>query len=245
MGATAAAPPGPHCVLRGHEAEVTAACFGLLDGNGQPLLFSAAADGEVRAWSLRTHRPTTSVAAHPGSSVLALHVLGGERLLSQGRDGFIRLWDVRDSLRRPLLELPVRSYNFCGVAPSPSASAATEWESGGEGEVGAPPRVLAVPDMDAQHVLLWDLRCARARVAQLAFLATAAKSHGPDASRHGHAGRRCRARSSSRPSPRRRSARRQATASKSQVARLCKGAGRRRRFAARRRALRRRAQACA
>ena len=93
--------------------------FGEPDGSGQPLLYSAAGDGEVRTWSLRTHRPIASVAAHPGASVLALHTLGGERLLSQGRDGFMRVWDVHNGLQGPLLELPARSlgdtYGFQAV----------------------------------------------------------------------------------------------------------------------------------
>ena len=153
-------PPPPHCVLRGHAAEVTAAHFGQSDGAGQPLLFSAAADGELRVWSLRTHRSVASIAAHAGSSVLALHALGAERLLSQGRDGFMRVWDVHAGLRGPVLELPVRSYNFCGCAPSLglTAAAATDWEGNGGGEGGASPHLVAVPDMDAQLVVLWDLR---------------------------------------------------------------------------------------
>ena len=156
----AAQPPPPHCVLRGHAAEVTAAHFGQSDGAGQPLLFSAAADGELRVWSLRTHRSVASIAAHAGSSVLALHALGAERLLSQGRDGFMRVWDVHAGLRGPVLELPVRSYNFCGCAPSLglTAAAATDWEGNGGGEGGASPHLVAVPDMDAQLVVLWDLR---------------------------------------------------------------------------------------
>ena len=155
-----AAPPPPHCVLRGHTAEVTAAHFGQSDGAGQPLLFSAAADGELRAWSLRTHRSVASIAAHAGSSVLALHALGTERLLSQGRDGFMRVWDVHAGLCGPVLELPVRSYNFCGCAPSLAltAAAATDWEGNGGSEAGASPHLVAVPDMDAQLVVLWDLR---------------------------------------------------------------------------------------
>ena len=156
----AAAPPPPHCVLRGHAAEVTAAHFGQSDGAGQPLLFSAAADGELRVWSLRTHRSVASIAAHAGSSVLALHALGAERLLSQGRDGFMRVWDVHAGLCGPVLELPVRSYNFCGCAPSLAltTAAATDWEGNGGSEGGASPHLVAVPDMDAQLVVLWDLR---------------------------------------------------------------------------------------
>ena len=148
----AAAPP-PYAVLRGHTAEVTTARFGLLDSHGNPLLFSASSDGELRAWSLSTHRPVATVAAHAGSSVLAVHMIGGERLLSQGRDGVARVWDARDNLRGPLAELPVQSYNFCGCAPSPAAAASTDWDRGGSSQL-----LLALPNVDAQVVLMWDLR---------------------------------------------------------------------------------------
>ena len=53
--------------------------------------------------------------------------------------------------------LQAESYNFCGCAPAPSA-AATEWEGNGGGEGGASPQIVAVPDIDAQLVVLWDLR---------------------------------------------------------------------------------------
>eukprot|EP00966_Prymnesium_polylepis_P293907 6787824-Prymnesium_polylepis.1 len=87
--AEASAPPPPIGVLRGHSSEVTALRFGGLDGSGLPLLLSAAADGELRLWSTRTHRSVASVRAHE-NSVLAVHALADGKILSQGRDGAVR-----------------------------------------------------------------------------------------------------------------------------------------------------------
>ena len=87
-----------------------------LDEQQLPLLLSAGGDGEVRLWSLRTHRAVASVAAHGGAgghsaTVLAVHALGASTVLSQGRDGRVRAWDAADgALRGPILELPAECY---------------------------------------------------------------------------------------------------------------------------------------
>eukprot|EP00908_Phaeocystis_cordata_P014678 Transcript_25781.p2 GENE.Transcript_25781~~Transcript_25781.p2 ORF type:complete len:292 (-),score=109.68 Transcript_25781:2767-3642(-) len=63
--------------------------------------------------------------------------------------------------------LQAQSYNFCGCALTPSAAAATAWEDNSGGKGGASPHVLALPSMDAQLVLLWDLREKAPRPPQL------------------------------------------------------------------------------
>lgn len=182
--------PEPKTVLRGHRAEVMAVRFVEASGwsstePGLPRLLSAAADGEVRLWSLRTRRPLASVAAHPGNSILSVQAISGARVLTQGRDGFVRLWDANDGLRGPLLQLTTRCYNFCQFACSASlvnwsgtfeAAALdvarddplladesgdrkkTEHDvSAGDASSSGQP-LLALPSDDALELLLWDVR---------------------------------------------------------------------------------------
>lgn len=64
-------PPPPTGVLRGHTAEVTVARFApWRDTTDMPVLFSASADGELRLWSLRTHRTTLSATVHAGTAAI-------------------------------------------------------------------------------------------------------------------------------------------------------------------------------
>ena len=180
----AEAPP-PTAVLRGHASEVTAVRFGPADGAGLPLLISAAADGEVRVWNTRTHRSVASAAAHE-KSVLTVHALADGKILSQGRDGAVRIWDSSSGLRA-VYELGADCYSFCQCVPSPSlrlgwssnadASGSSTVDSTGgaalpaaaapddaprpasvaAGAFGSAP-ILATPSEDAQMILLWDLR---------------------------------------------------------------------------------------
>jgi WD40 repeat protein len=54
------------------------------------------ADGEVRLWDLEFRRPVVTLRAHQGNGgALAVAALGdGARLLSQGREGRVKVWDV-------------------------------------------------------------------------------------------------------------------------------------------------------
>ena len=164
------AEPEPDTVLRGHAAEVTSAAFAPTewDATNPPLLLSAALDGDVRIWSLTTRRPLASVAAHR-AAVLAVCPLADGRVLSQGRDGVARIWDARDGMRGPLLELPSKCYNFCQCACSPAlALDGTLLESTGDAaatpcvndsiSASLPVGLIAMPSEDAQRLVLWDVR---------------------------------------------------------------------------------------
>lgn len=158
--------PTPSSVLRGHATEVTAARFAAgaawHDSAGLPHLLSASADGEVRVWSLQTCRSVAVLPeAHADKSVLAVRALVDSRVLSHGRDGFVRVWDLADgNFRGPAFTLPSASYNFCQCAcsaaltsrPMPTDADGSDGASGG----GAP--LLAMPNEDANKLHLWDVR---------------------------------------------------------------------------------------
>ena len=183
---SSAAPPPPTGVLRGHSSEVTAARFVHADGAGLPLILSADADGELRMWSSRTHRAVATAAAH-SKAVLSVHALEDGKVLSQGRDGYVRVWDATSGLR-PIFSFAVDSYSFCHCAPSPSLrvdgsmaateppesstveqmAAATQPPPATQVPLEQPPSatatellsapLLAAPSVDAQTILVWDLR---------------------------------------------------------------------------------------
>ncbi|XP_064322637.1 guanine nucleotide-binding protein subunit beta-like protein 1 isoform X2 [Phalacrocorax carbo] len=91
-------PPDPQFVLRGTGAAVHALHFSC---GGQepdiPVLFSGSENGYVHVWNLKTHRVDTVLDGHGKKSICCVETMGGKtRLLSQGRDQRICLWDLAE-----------------------------------------------------------------------------------------------------------------------------------------------------
>ena len=105
---TARAPPEPEFVLRGHSHAVTALRF--LD---EQRLVSGDVGGHCLLWNLATRRPVQNWAAAP-LGVLELHAHAGG-LLTQTRDGRIRLWDL-ENLAEPTTTLATNSFFFARCA---------------------------------------------------------------------------------------------------------------------------------
>ncbi|XP_031984273.1 guanine nucleotide-binding protein subunit beta-like protein 1 isoform X4 [Corvus moneduloides] len=91
-------PPDPQFVLRGTSAAVHTLHFSC--GGPEPdipLLFSGSENGFIHVWNLKTHRVDTALDGHGRKSVYCVKTMGGkDRLLSQGRDQRICLWDLAE-----------------------------------------------------------------------------------------------------------------------------------------------------
>ena len=146
-------PPRPVATLRHHTAALSTIGF----ARGTRLLLSGDCDGGAAVWQLSRRRVLAEWAPHLGSAVLKVQELGSSsgtvapKLLSQGRDGLVRIWDTsrldldprrasasqtgkEGSKMMAALDISTGSYSFCKCATlrwpsspslSPQASSGT------------------------------------------------------------------------------------------------------------------------
>ena len=135
-------PPGPLTVLRGHKEAVN--CVGFLSVD---TLSSGSLDGHVHVWDLKSRRTVRMWNAHSNTSVLSMsHIFLRQSLITCGRDGFVRLWDLTTAKAGEtdaLISLQTGSPHFCNASNDRSQQE---------------PHLVVTPSSVESDILLWDLR---------------------------------------------------------------------------------------
>ncbi|KAG9487517.1 hypothetical protein GDO78_007397 [Eleutherodactylus coqui] len=110
--------PDPKFDLRGIGAQVNCLHFSCnVPKPCQPLLFSGSSIGEIHVWNLSTRRAESVLNGHGGNSVFWIHTLPDrERLMSQGRDLQICMWNLAEGRKEVTESIPVGSVGFCNCS---------------------------------------------------------------------------------------------------------------------------------
>ncbi|CAM6087491.1 unnamed protein product [Calypogeia fissa] len=167
--------PDPVAVLRAHRSAVTSLAFHPESGH----LLSGDADGELKIWDVVRRRAVSSSRVHPPSSgVIGIGTSSylGNKILSQGRDGTVKCWQLTNGglSRQPLLSINTESYHFCKLSvPKIIAELGrqenTSLDTGNEAPVGCSGgkgALIAVAGEDPSMVDIWDMDAGK-RVKQL------------------------------------------------------------------------------
>lgn len=99
-------------VLRGHSAGINVVRF--MELGGKPTLATGCCEGEMKIWDVATRRPTATIQIHPPNEkvrgVLNCVSDPGGAVVSQGRDGIVKMWDMTS------FTSPVQSFNYGGFS---------------------------------------------------------------------------------------------------------------------------------
>ncbi|XP_051113705.1 protein DECREASED SIZE EXCLUSION LIMIT 1 [Andrographis paniculata] len=154
-------PPDPVAVLRGHRASVSDVSFHPVKN----ILFTGAADGELRVWDTAQHRTIASSWVHSAAHGITAVAAAGEenRVITQGRDGTIKYWDIGEGglSRNPITTVKTNSYHFCKFSLTSNPTARTP-ETVDETPLLFNGRsYVAAAGEDLSLVDLWDLQNAK------------------------------------------------------------------------------------
>ncbi|XP_013398496.1 guanine nucleotide-binding protein subunit beta-like protein 1 [Lingula anatina] len=146
------AAPDPSYILRGAHSEVTSLTFthaAESRGTSPAGLISGTLTGAIQMWDWTTKRIIKTVEAHKGESLLWLANPGDGRLLSQGRDGRLVLWDCSGEDWRQLGWVPCAALGFCRASLLNKNPDILAVPSPALGEIS----VISIPSLQILHTM--------------------------------------------------------------------------------------------
>lgn len=130
--------PSPVLTIRGPDDAINCLlCLGERVATGS-------ISGNLRVWDLKTKRlATPTVLAHQ-QSILSLGLIG-INLISNSRDGDVKVWSMVDLQSSPLVTFLTGAYHFCNLSSDRSDENPDSYN-------------LVTPSSDLSEIILWDLR---------------------------------------------------------------------------------------
>lgn len=173
--------PDPLFILRPHGAEIQSTSFlprtwldGLSSSRHEPsienLLVSGDLDGTVSVWDISTRRVCASWQAH-AAGVLATVPLPSGCLLTHGRDGLMRIWDLNDGCRvtssnkidtpMPMCTMSMYTggHTFCKASLVQSVGHIKTIDVEKNTDENVPfNSLLAAPSTEASNIVVWNIQ---------------------------------------------------------------------------------------
>lgn len=103
-------PPDPVYTLRGVGNPITALKF-----QTDESLYSGDSKGSIHTWDMKIRRISSTLRAHPGHSVLWMDFTQTGTLLTQGRDGWVKVWSPNEARWTETGTVKSTSLGFCGA----------------------------------------------------------------------------------------------------------------------------------
>ncbi|KYR00102.1 guanine nucleotide-binding protein subunit beta-like protein 1 [Tieghemostelium lacteum] len=151
--------PDPYYILRGHNSYINSVVFDRWNPN---ILYSGSGDGELRIWDIQEKKCLESypMAHRDSRGILSMQSIklsnGQSHLVTQGRDGTIKLWRCTESQLTLVETLETSSISLAKCSTFVASLGGTNQE--GTPDINSSANLLAMAsDELPSNVDLWDL----------------------------------------------------------------------------------------
>jgi len=112
-------PPDPIYVFRGTGAAISVLKFVPKSVRDEGLLLSGSVKGTINLWNLKTKRTELTLNGHDGHGILAADFIPCGKVISHGRDGYLKTWLCCEGRSEAVNSVPASFLGFCqfGILP--------------------------------------------------------------------------------------------------------------------------------
>jgi WD40 repeat protein len=147
--------PLPATVLRGHNDAINALCFIKLHDNPLHLL-SGSSDGYINLWNIETRRLVKTFLGHNHSILSIQYHKNNNKVITFGRDGILKIWDIEilfasSDTTQPLESYSTGSFQFCNATCNKNTVEEND-------AINIYNNLIMTPSMNDGEILIWDMR---------------------------------------------------------------------------------------